>query len=123
MFFYLNGKPIIKAMTTGDLEIRQLIGLRIKQLRRARELSQEELSEKVGISSKYLSSIERGKENPTLDTFIRLALALNVEISELFNYMHEKSPGELRQTILSMIKGSDKEKLELATKIVKDIYL
>ena len=45
------------------------------------------------MSSKYLSSIERGRE-PTLDTFIKLAQALNVEIFELLNYTGEKSVKE-----------------------------
>jgi len=68
------------------MEVKQLIGLRIKNLRRSKGLSQEELAEKMGISPKYLSSIERGKENPTLDTFIKLAEALNIVISVTSRY-------------------------------------
>lgn len=107
----------------NGLAIKQLIGSRIKELRRARELSQEELSEKVGISSKYLSSIERGKENPTLDTFIGLAKALDIEILELFSYSPEKSPKELRDLIVGLLKTGNTERLELAARILKTIYL
>jgi transcriptional regulator with XRE-family HTH domain len=105
------------------MDVKQLIGLRIKQVRQARGISQEALSEKIGMSSKYLSSIERGKENPTLDTFVKLAKALNVEILELFNFAHEKSPKELKQLIGDFMKGSDVEKLQLAARIIKAIYL
>ena len=48
------------------MTVKELIGKRIKEARQARRLSQEALSEKVSLSAKYLSSIERGKENPTL---------------------------------------------------------
>jgi transcriptional regulator with XRE-family HTH domain len=86
-------------------------------------MSQEKLSEKIGMSSKYLSSIERGKENPTLDTFMKLSEALNVEILELFNFSHEKTPKELKTLISDLVRNSDKEKLKFAARIVKAIYL
>jgi len=105
------------------MNIKSLIGTRIKQLRKSRGLSQEELSEKVEMSSKYLSSIERGKENPTLDTFMKLAQALHVEVFELFNYTCEKSLKESKKILSDLIMDSDKEKLELTTKIIKAIYL
>lgn len=106
------------------MEIKQLIGVRIKSLRRSKGMSQEYLAEKMGISSKYLSSIERGKENPTLDTFIKLAEVLEIELSEIFNFSHEgKSVKDLKAFIAGLIKGNDEEKLRLTAKIVKAIYL
>ena len=41
-----------------------MIGSRIQEIRTQKGITQDQLSEKVGISPKYLSSIERGKENP-----------------------------------------------------------
>ncbi|MEK6697671.1 MAG: helix-turn-helix transcriptional regulator [Nitrospirota bacterium] len=110
-------------MKIKSASIKQQVGLRIKHVRKTRGLSQEKLSEKVAMSSKYLSSIERGKENPTLDTFIKLAQALNVEISELFNYAGEKSVQESKKYLLDLMKGSDKEKLDLAVKMLRALYL
>lgn len=105
------------------MEIKRLVGIRIKELRKSKGMSQEELAEKMGISPKYLSSIERGKENPTLDTFIKFAMTLNVDISELFNYAHERSSKELKMFITDLTKGSDEEKLKLLAKIAKAIYI
>ena len=110
-------------MEIKSYSVKQLVGLRIKHLRKSRGVSQEELSEKVGMSSKYLSSIERGKENPTLDTFIKLAQALNVEISELFNYAGDKSVQESKKYLRDLIKSNDKGKLNLAVKMLRAIYL
>ena len=49
------------------MDTKRLIGARIKSLRRGRGLTQEKVAEKTGISVNYLSRIERGLENPTLD--------------------------------------------------------
>ena len=105
------------------METKKLIGLRIKELRRSKNLSQETLSEKVGISSKYLSSIERGKENPTLDTLIRVSMSLNVELSDLFTFSHQgKTTKDLKIFISNLLKNSDTDRLRLTAKIVKAIH-
>lgn len=98
---------------------KKMIGKQIKTLRQARGLSQEELSEKASINSKYLSAIERGTANPTLDIFIRLADALKVSLSDLFNYQLE--PKELAQLVAGLISEGDEIKLQLAGKILNAI--
>ncbi len=105
------------------MTIKRLIGSRIKQLRKAKGLSQEALSEKVGMSSKYLSSIERGNENPTLDTFIKLAQALGVNVFDVFNYSQEQSLKDSKKFLLDLIRSSNKEKLDLTAKIIQAIHL
>ena len=105
-------------------DVKGLIGIRIKELRRAKNLTQEELAEGSSISAKYLSSIERGNENPTLDTFIRLADALKVEMWELFEFSQEgKSVEEIRMVIIDLILNSDAQRLKIAAKIIKALYL
>lgn len=104
------------------METKDLIGLRIKELRKHKGLSQERVAEIMGISPKYLSNIERGKENPTLDTFIKLANALNIELSEIFNYSHEKSSKELKKLIMDLLKDGDEIQLKLFARIANAIY-
>lgn len=93
------------------METKRVVGLRIKNLRRARGYSQEKLAEIIGINPKYLSSIERGEENPTLDLFMRLSQGLKVEMQEIFNVEHEGQPPQnLRrklQALVSEIKDQD----------------
>lgn len=55
----------------------------VKQKRLARGLSQEALAEFAGINRTYMSSIERGKSIPSLETAHRLALALDEPLSDL----------------------------------------
>ena len=60
------------------------IGRQIRRIRRARLLSQEVLSEQIGIDPKSLGRIEKGDYYPALDTLFRLAHALNVPVSDFF---------------------------------------
>ena len=53
------------------------IGTRIKEAREAKGFTQEQLAEIVGLSSTHMSVIERGVKAPKLETFIKIANALN----------------------------------------------
>ena len=64
--------------------IRQKFGEKIRELRRAKGLSQEELAFRAGIHRNYLGGIERGERNPALDNIAAIAEALGIDISELF---------------------------------------
>ena len=57
---------------------------RVKEIRKERGLTQENLSEKVNISRRYLSMIERQKVNPSIDVALKIADSLNVSVDKLF---------------------------------------
>jgi transcriptional regulator with XRE-family HTH domain len=59
-------------------------GRHLKQLRESRQLTQEELAFKSGTHRTYISLVERGERNITLDTLYRLSKALNVSAATLF---------------------------------------
>ena len=60
------------------------LGQRIRHIRNERQMSQEELAFKAGISAAHLGQIERALKNPTIDTISKIAGALNVPLSDLF---------------------------------------
>jgi transcriptional regulator with XRE-family HTH domain len=66
--------------------IEKQFGERIRELRKAKGLSQEELAFRAKIHRTYLGSIERGERNPALKNIAAIAKALGVSISELFSY-------------------------------------
>ena len=103
------------------METKKLIGMRIKELRKKQLLSQEQLAEKADINSKYLSRMERGTENPTLDMMIKLSNALEVEMWEMFDFGHIASRKELKDAIQSIAKTSDEPTLRLALKIIRAV--
>ncbi|WP_078861554.1 helix-turn-helix domain-containing protein [Streptomyces sp. NRRL F-5650] len=62
---------------------RAAFGHRVREHRLSAGLSQEELAEKAGIHRTYVSSLERGQRNVSLDNIIALARALKVDAAQL----------------------------------------
>ncbi|MBN9987175.1 helix-turn-helix domain-containing protein [Rhizobium laguerreae] len=65
------------------MDMRKLVGSNFARLRREKGLTQEEVEARSGFSQQYLSSLERGRRNPTLITIYELAQALDVSHVEL----------------------------------------
>ncbi|MBO5747226.1 MAG: helix-turn-helix transcriptional regulator [Clostridia bacterium] len=62
---------------------KELLGSQIKHIRKEKGLTQEKLSETVGITPNYLGEIERGVKTPGADVLARLAEALDVSVDYL----------------------------------------
>lgn len=98
----------------------RLLGMRIKEIRQSRKISQDKLSEKLDIDPKYLSRIEVGKATPSLDLLVKTANLLNVELKELFEFTHLEKVGEKNQ-IESLLKGLSEEQRKLVIKLIKAV--
>jgi len=72
--------------------IEKRFGHRIRQLREAKGLSQEELAFKVGVHRTYLGGIERGGRNPSLKNIDSIATALEISLAGLLLF-GERKPG------------------------------
>lgn len=62
---------------------RRALGSAVLKRRRTRDLSQEDLGEVAGVDRTYVSGLEAGRRNPTLETLLRLAAALGLPLSDL----------------------------------------
>ena len=71
-------------MIEGDIKIK--FGLRLKQLRKEKGISQEELMAATGIHRTYLSEVERGIRNISIVNVEKISLALNIDVMEMFNF-------------------------------------
>jgi len=60
------------------------LGLRIKELRACRKMTQEDLAFAAGVDRSYMGFIERGERNSTLAKLIKIAKSFNISLSELF---------------------------------------
>ena len=67
------------------MNIKEKIGLRVKQIRKEAGLSQEALALKAGIDRTYVNSVENGKRNVSIVNISKIADALNISLSNLFN--------------------------------------
>ena len=65
-------------------DLKNKVGLKVRRYRKEKDLTQEKLAEKTGISVDFLSLIERGKNAPSFETLEKIAKALGVPVKELF---------------------------------------
>lgn len=100
---------------------KKLLGERIKELRKSRRLSQDKLSEQIGIDPKHLSRIEVGSGYPSLSTLEKIAIALNVEIKEFFEFEHLSNQKELVNNAVKMLKDADEDRVKLISKVIRAI--
>ena len=70
--------------------LQKKLGQRIAELRRLRELTQEQLAEAVGCTVGFISLVERGVNAPSVAGLEKLAKVLKVEVKELFNFEEKK---------------------------------
>ena len=68
-----------------DKSVLEQLGQMIKALRKKRQFTQEDLSEKADIGVQYISRIENGSANPSLKIVSALAAALEVTLPDLFS--------------------------------------
>lgn len=64
--------------------IKKIFGQRVRSLRKAKRWSQEKLSEETGLHRTYISGVERGERNISLENIENIATALDVDIALMF---------------------------------------
>ncbi len=88
-------------------DIKKLLGQRIRELRKSRGLTQEQLAEIIGIGTPNISYFETGKFIPAIETMQKIASALNVEIFELYMFKNGKSIDEIRNILTNVINSNE----------------
>ncbi|MCH4223630.1 MAG: helix-turn-helix domain-containing protein [Alcaligenes faecalis] len=71
------------------MSIRKTVGENVRRIRVGKGWSQESLSEKSDLHRTYISGVERGVRNPTIEIVEQIAFALGVPVTELFNEVFE----------------------------------
>jgi transcriptional regulator with XRE-family HTH domain len=108
--------------------VAELVGRKLRALRKLRGYSQEQLGERAKVSGKFVGMVERGDGNPTLDVLIRLAGALKVEPWELLHIEETRAEGPPRnaargfaaaERVSSYLSRRAPEEVERALKILE----
>jgi transcriptional regulator with XRE-family HTH domain len=68
------------------VEIKSKIGLRIKELRKDKGVSQEALALLADLDRTYINSVENGKRNISIVNVEKIAIALEVSLKDFFNH-------------------------------------
>lgn len=72
-------------------DVRLVVGQNTRRLRLAASMTQEELSERSGITQQYISGLERGYRNPTVITLAQIAYVLECQVFQLLMVGTSKS--------------------------------
>lgn len=68
-----------------------VVGCVIQRFREKKKLSQEVVSGLAGIGRTHLSAIERGERKPTLETFFKIAYAMDIRPSVIMQAIEEEN--------------------------------
>lgn len=86
-------------MTEPALETNGLpeLGERLRAIRLLRRLTLREVAESAGVSESFVSQLERGRSSASVATLQRLAVAVGIEVSDLFSGESQSGPRVLRR--------------------------
>lgn len=79
--------------------LREVIGARVRVIRKSQKLKLREASKKCGLSLGYMSEIERGVKDPSSEIIEKLCVGLDVELFDLL-YDNSPKPAEVQPSIL-----------------------
>ena len=101
----------------------QKTGAFLKELRKEKEFTQEQLAEKLNVSRRTVSRWETGSNMPDLDLLIEMADLYEVDLRELLNgERKEKMDKDMEDTVLQIAEYSSAEK-ERTTRIMRVYFL
>lgn len=112
---------LLQNMSKDDFmnDIKKLLGKRIKYFREQKNITQEQLAERVGINSRSISLIECGSNFITAQTLTSIANALNVSPKRLFDFEDEfNNELNIKEKLFDLINKNE-DKIYTIYKIIK----
>jgi len=105
----------------------QLVGGKIRELRKARGWSQEDLGEKAGFHFSYVGGLERGERNASLANLAKVAETLEVDIGELFGYVREydkplTEKEKALQEAFFLLLNRDEKEVQMAVNVLTEVF-
>lgn len=102
-------------------DIKSQLGQRIREIRKSKNMTQEQLVEKIGSDTNNLSKIENGKKFMSAEKLVKIAQALDVDIKELFDFGHITSDVELKKQINSQLDTFNSNQLKCIYKMIASV--
>lgn len=104
--------------------ILELVGSRIREIRKTKSLSQEQLGELSGFHFSYIGGLERGERNISLVNLAKIAEALEVNIHELLNFEPKLSEEKLSSIdeIVKLLNTREQRQIAMAKNILTEIF-
>ena len=114
---------IIKSRYDYFMDNKKLLGKRIKEIRKSKGLTQEQLSEMIDIETSSLSGIESGRFYPSLHVLEKIASVFDIELIEFFKFSSVNMPENLDKAIFDIIEKQDKNNKRLIYKLLAAAFV
>ena len=101
--------------------IKDLLGKRIKELRKERGLTQEEFSELINISQRTLSGIESGKNFLTSQTLDKILEIFKIAPDDIFKLKSLRASDELKKEIIATVKTLSDDKVRVVYSVIESL--
>lgn len=103
------------------MDKKELLGKRIKELRKQKGFTQDYLAEKLKIEPRQLSKLETGKHYPSFETILSLLETFDITFEELVSFVHLQNKTDLKEMMLSDIENLSEDKLRDVYKVLRCI--
>lgn len=102
-------------------EIAKIVGQRVRNYRTEKGFSQEKLAEMAGCHPTYIGQVERGEKNATLESIEKIASAMCIPLSKLFEKIGEDHTDSIPMKCYALIASKSKSEQEQLYKILVEI--
>lgn len=89
------------------MDIKKLLGKRLREIRKYRKITQEQVAEFVGIETPSISNIENGKYFPTAENLDKILKILDVKPSDIFTFENLSDKNELINEMLASMQKDE----------------
>lgn len=102
-------------------DIAKIIGQRIRNYRTQKGLSQEKLAELAGCHPTYIGQLERGEKNATLESVEKIASAMDISLSELFDKLGKSGGNNIAAKCYDLVASKNKAEQKQLYKMLQEM--
>ena len=102
-------------------DIAKIIGQRIRNYRTQKGLSQEKLAELAGCHPTYIGQLERGEKNATLESVEKIASAMDISLSELFDKLGKSGGNNIAAKCYDLVSSKNEAEQKQLYKMLQEM--
>ena len=102
-------------------DIAKIIGQRIRNYRTQKGLSQEKLAELAGCHPTYIGQLERGEKNATLESVEKIASAMDISLSELFDKLVKSGSNNIAAKCYDLVASKNEAEQKQLYKMLQEM--
>ena len=102
-------------------DIAKIIGQRIRNYRTKKGLSQEKLAELAGCHPTYIGQLERGEKNATLESVEKIASAMDISLSELFDKLGKSGGNNIAAKCYDLVASKNEAEQKQLYKMLQEM--